>query len=87
LGVGVIGAGAAEASKLAMICDERDVNYFLGVPVVALIPETLTTGETRHLGRQLLARRLGYLALGAAAVPLLALLLNATRIFQILGSK
>jgi uncharacterized protein involved in exopolysaccharide biosynthesis len=87
VGMGVIGAGAAEARNLLMICDERDVNYFLGVPVVALIPETLTTSETRHLGRQLLARRLGYLALGAAAVPLLVLLFNATGVFQILGSK
>jgi protein tyrosine kinase modulator len=87
LGMGVIGAGAAEASKLQTIRDERDVSYFLGVPVVALIPETLTSSETRNLGRQRMARRLGYLALGAAAIPLLALLLNATRIFQILGSK
>jgi len=87
VGVGVLGAGAAEARRLPMICDERDINYFLGVPVIALIPETLTTSESRSLGRKLASRRLLYLVLGAAAIPLLAMLLNATRIFQILGSK
>ena len=33
-----------------MIYDERDVGYFLGVPVVALIPETLT--QERGAGRR-----------------------------------
>lgn len=85
--IGVIGAAIAEARKLSMIYDERDVNYFLGVPVVALIPETLTVSERGRGARQLFARRLAYLVLGAAAVPILALLLDATKIFQILGSK
>jgi hypothetical protein len=85
--VGVIGAAVAEARTLSMIYDERDVNYFLGVPVVALIPETLTTNERGHDSRRMFALRLRYLAIGAAAVPLVALLLNFTKIFQILGSK
>ncbi|HXU09262.1 MAG TPA: Wzz/FepE/Etk N-terminal domain-containing protein [Blastocatellia bacterium] len=85
--VGVIGAAVAESRTLSMIYDERDVNYFLGVPVVALIPETLTTKERGHDSRRMFALRLRYLAIGAAAVPLVALLLNFTKIFQILGSK
>lgn len=85
--VGVIGAAVAEARTLSIIYDERDVNYFLGVPVVALIPETLTKNERGYDSRRMFALRLRYLALGAAAVPLLALLLNFTKIFQILGSK
>jgi uncharacterized protein involved in exopolysaccharide biosynthesis len=85
--VGVIAAAVVEARTLSMIYDERDVNYFLGVPVVALIPETLTTNERGHDSRRMFGLRLRYLALGAAAVPLLALLLNFTKIFQILGSK
>ena len=58
-----------------MIYDERDVNYFLGVPVVALIPETLTTNERSHDARRMFAassavsgdRRGGRAACGAAA--------------------
>jgi uncharacterized protein involved in exopolysaccharide biosynthesis len=87
LTTGVIAAGAVEARRMSMIYDERDVNYFLGVPVVALIPETLTNPERVRAGRQLFKRRLRHLAFAAAAVPLVALLLDATRIFQILGSK
>jgi hypothetical protein len=85
--VGVIGAAVAEARRLATIFDERDVNYFLGVPVVALIPETLTITERGRTESALFKRALAYLVLGAAAVPILALLINATKIFQILGSK
>jgi hypothetical protein len=84
---GVIGAAVVEARKLSLIQDERDVNYFLGVPVVAVIPETLTTTERGRGSQRMFARRLGYLVLGAAAVPLLALLLNFTKLFQVLGSK
>lgn len=85
--IGVIGAAVVEAKRLAMIFDERDVNYFLGVPVVALIPETLTVTERGRSEREMFKRLLVYLALGAAAVPLLTLLLNATKLFQILGNK
>ena len=85
--VGLIGAAVAEAKHLTMIFDERDVTYFLGVPVVALIPETLTVTERGRWQRELFMRRLMYLVLGAVAVPILTLLLNATKIFQILGSK
>ena len=87
LTAGVVAAAAAEARRISMIYDERDVNYFLGVPVVALIPEMLTNPERVKASRQRFKRRLRYLALGAASVPLLAFLLDATRIFQILGSK
>lgn len=83
----VIGAAAVEARRLSMIYDERDVSYFLGVPVVALIPETLTVPERSRVRQQLFTRRLIYLAAAAVAVPVLALLLDATKIFQILGSK
>jgi uncharacterized protein involved in exopolysaccharide biosynthesis len=84
---GVAAAAVVEVRRLSTIYDERDVDYFLGVPVVALIPETLTVSERGSASRQLFVRRLGYLVLGAAAVPILALVLNATKVFQILGNK
>jgi uncharacterized protein involved in exopolysaccharide biosynthesis len=83
----VVAAAAVEARRLSMIYDERDVSYFLGVPVVALIPETLTVPERSRVRQQLFTRRVIYLAAAAIAVPVLALVLDATKIFQILGSK
>lgn len=80
-------AAVVEVRRLSMIYDACDVDYFLGVPVVALIPETLTVRERGAASRQLFVRRLGYAALGAAAVPILAFVLDATKIFQILGNK
>ncbi len=84
---GLAAAAVVEIRRLSAIYDERDVDYFLGVPVIALIPETLTAGERGHARRRLFLRRLGYLALGLAAVPILALTLDATKVFQILGNK
>lgn len=87
LGIGAAAAAAVEARRLSKIYDERDVDFFLGVQVIALIPETLTPKERGAAGRQLFVRRLAYLALGTVAVPLLALVINATNVFQILGNK
>ncbi|HVG21787.1 MAG TPA: Wzz/FepE/Etk N-terminal domain-containing protein [Blastocatellia bacterium] len=84
---GLVAAFVAEAPKLSMISDDRDVKYYLGVPVIALIPETLTIAERGQTQRRLLKRRVGFLVIGAASLPLLVLLLNSLNIFQILGSK
>lgn len=75
----------SEIPRLTMINDERDVNYYLGVQVVALLPETLTVAERGRAQRQLFTRNLGWLVLGAAAIPVLAFILSTMGIFQILG--
>lgn len=87
LGAGLVAAVLVELPRMTKIHDERDVNYFLGVPVVALIPETLTVAERGRSQNSLFKRRLIYLLAGAAAVPVLVLVLNSIRIFQILGNK
>jgi uncharacterized protein involved in exopolysaccharide biosynthesis len=87
LASGLGAAAACEVRRLSKIYDGRDVAYFLGVPVLALIPETLSPAERGDSQRRAFRHRLAFLALGAAAVPVLALLLNATKIFQILGNK
>lgn len=83
----VVVAAAVEARRLSKIYDERDVSYFLGVPVMALIPETLTVPERSRVRQQMFTRRLIYAAAAVIAVPILALVLDATKLFQILGSK
>jgi uncharacterized protein involved in exopolysaccharide biosynthesis len=60
LGVALLVAFALEIPKLYSITDDRDVEFYLGVPVIALIPETTAPGEgrSRHL---LLGRAVGAL--------------------------
>lgn len=87
LGAGLVAGVIAEFPRLTRIHDERDIKYFLGVPVVALIPETFTVAERNQTSSRLFKRRLIWLLVGAAAVPALVLLLNSLRLFQILGNK
>lgn len=87
LAVAIAAAAIAELPRFTHIHDERDIKYFLGVQVVALLPENLTTAERDAQARRLFARRLRFLLIGAAAVPALAFVLNFTHIFHILGSK
>lgn len=87
LGAALVAAVAVELPRLTRVHDERDIKYFLGVPVVAMLPENFTAVERTIEARQLFARRLRYLLIGAAAIPVLAFILNFTHIFHILGSK
>ena len=84
---GLIAAVIAELPRLTRLYDDRDVAFYLGVPVLASIPETLTVIERGHARRRVLVRVLVCLVIGAAAVPLLAFALNASRLFQIIGYK
>lgn len=79
------GLGAAaiiEGPRLRMIQDERDAEYFLGVPVVGFIPETLTPDERGHQRRLLLTRRIVLLGLAVVAVPLLVILIYQSGVIQ-----
>jgi uncharacterized protein involved in exopolysaccharide biosynthesis len=87
LGVALLAAVAVELPRFTRIHDERDIKYFLGVPVVAQLPENLTAAERSNQARRLFTRRLRLLLIGAAAIPALAFVLNMTHIFHILGSK
>ena len=66
LGFALLVAFALEIPKLYSITDDRDVEYYLGVPVIALIPEAESDGRSRKL---LLGR--------AASAVLIALLVSA----------
>ena len=80
-------AAALEFRRMFALYDQRDVDYYLGVPVLALIPETFTPAERWQSDRVALKRRLTVLVLGVATVPALALLLNSLGVFQLLASK
>lgn len=87
LAVGLGAAVMVEAPRLRRIQDERDAEYFLGAPVVGMIPETLTPGERGHQRRLLLTRKLALLALAVAAVPLLVMLIYQLGVVQLIGFR
>ena len=87
LGLGLSVAAAIEIPRLFLIHDDRDVEYFLGAPAIALIPETLTPAERGRQRRLRFARGLGLALIAAALVPALVTLLNSLQIFQMLANR
>jgi uncharacterized protein involved in exopolysaccharide biosynthesis len=84
---GLAVAFAFETPRLFMINDSRDVEYFLGAPVLAAIPATLTPGERARKRRLHLTRGTALLALAAILTPILVFLLTYLKIFQIIASR
>jgi uncharacterized protein involved in exopolysaccharide biosynthesis len=82
LAFGLFLAAASEGARLRLIQNERDAEYYLGAPVVGLIPQTFTPDERGHRRRLLLARRFILLALGVAAIPILAVVIYRLDIIQ-----
>jgi hypothetical protein len=78
---------AVETPRLFKINDSRDVEYFLGAPVLAAIPETLTPSERARKRKLRLTRGALVTATAAALAPILVLLLTYLRVFQIIASK
>jgi uncharacterized protein involved in exopolysaccharide biosynthesis len=83
----LIVVAAAEFPRLYAVRDNRDVDYYLGAPVIALIPETLTPAERGRSRRVLLTRRVGMFLLAAVLVPGLIFLLNQLRIIHIFANR
>lgn len=84
---GLVVAFGAELPKFFQINDERDIDYYLGAPVLAMIPETLTPIERNHKRKLKMTRGVLLLILVGAMIPVFVLLLNTLQIFQILGNK
>jgi len=87
LTLGLLAAVALEVPRLFLIHDDRDVEYYLGAPVLALIPETPTPFERRRQRRLWGLRWLGFVILAAAMIPVFIIALDRAQIFQILASR
>jgi uncharacterized protein involved in exopolysaccharide biosynthesis len=87
LGLGLLAVALVEARQFFRIRDERDVEYYLGAPVMGLIPETLTPVEHSRVRRQKFARTALVVVIAAASIPVFALLLNQSGLFEVLGNK
>ncbi|MGH9935399.1 MAG: Wzz/FepE/Etk N-terminal domain-containing protein, partial [Blastocatellia bacterium] len=84
---GLFIAFVIEIPRMFTINDNRDIEYFLGAPVLAAIPETLTLVERARSRKLRLTRGALVLTLAAALAPILVLLLTYLKIFQVIGGK
>ncbi|MGH9752439.1 MAG: hypothetical protein ACREA2_06600 [Blastocatellia bacterium] len=80
-------AFATETPRMFRINDTRDIEYFLGAPVLAAIPETLTPGERSRKRRLRVTRGVALVTLAAILAPVLVFLLTYLNVFQIIASK
>jgi uncharacterized protein involved in exopolysaccharide biosynthesis len=81
-GAALVLVAALEFRRLPYVTDYRDVDYFLGVPVLAQIPESVTPVEQTRQRTIAIARGVGVVLLAAAALPVLVILLNVLGIFS-----
>ena len=86
LGAGLLMLVIAEGRKLFLIQDHNDVAYFLGVPVLTVIPETLSPVERSLKWRKMLASKFSVVLL-AAAMPAMALAMRHHNFFQSVVSR
>jgi protein tyrosine kinase modulator len=87
LALGLLIASAREVPRLFLIHNDRDVEYYLGTPVLAMIPETLTPGQLRR--RRVLwgLRWLGLALFLSAMIPVFVVVIDRAQIFQILANR
>ena len=84
LGFALFIAMILEGRKLFFIQDSDDLTYFLGVPVLGVIPEIVSSEERRLKRRQLLASRFG-IALLAASIPAMSAVMRHFDFLQLGG--
>jgi uncharacterized protein involved in exopolysaccharide biosynthesis len=87
VGFGLVIILILELPRFFIFSDERDVQYFLGAPVLALIPETISHSERGRHRRLRWTRNLVLLLFAAAIIPFLIVLIDRVGVFQILGSR
>jgi uncharacterized protein involved in exopolysaccharide biosynthesis len=84
---GLAVALAIETPRMFRINDSRDVEYFLGAPVLAAIPESLTPAERARKRKLRLTRGALVMTAAVALAPVLVFLLTYLRVFQIIASR
>jgi uncharacterized protein involved in exopolysaccharide biosynthesis len=87
LGLALLVVMLLELPRLFLIQNERDIDYYLGAPVLGLIPETLTPLEHSRARRQKAAWALGVGLLALTLLPALVILLDRLQIFHLLANR
>jgi uncharacterized protein involved in exopolysaccharide biosynthesis len=87
LALGLLITSAWEIPRLFLLQSDHDVEYYLGTPVLAVIPETLTPSQ-RNRRRVLWGLRwLGLALFLGAMIPVFVIVIDRAQIFQILANR
>ena len=85
--VGLIMVIIFELPNFVVLNDEQDIEYYIGAPVVALIPRTYTSEELSRHRRIRMTRSFILLIMGFCMIPVITVILQKVQVFQILGSR
>ena len=86
LAFGLAFAAAFEVPRLLTIQTVEDARHYTGLPVLISVPELLTPREQRRARVRRMATAFAGFALTIMSIPALALLLRATRVFDLFVS-
>jgi hypothetical protein len=86
LGLGLLLTGIFEIPRLLTIQSTEDARHYTGLPVLISVPELLTPEEARAIPRRRRLLLAAAVAVTIMAIPLLALTLKATHVFEILST-
>ena len=86
LGLGLLLTGLFEIPRLLTIQSSEDARHYTGLPVLISIPELLTPEEARSIPRRQRLLLAGGVAITILAIPVLALTLKATHVFEYLSA-
>jgi hypothetical protein len=86
LAVGLLFAAAFEVPRLMTIQSVEDARHYTGLPVLISVPELLTPKEQRRARLRRMATACAGVALTIVSIPVLALALRATHVFDMFVS-
>ncbi|HEV2827059.1 MAG TPA: GNVR domain-containing protein [Pyrinomonadaceae bacterium] len=86
LGVGLLLAGIFEIPRLLTIVSSEDARHYTGLPVLISVPELLTPAEARSAPRRRRLLLAAGVTIALVSIPLLAIALKATHVFEYLSS-
>jgi len=84
LGIGFLLAGIFEIPRMLTIQTSEDATHYTGLPVLISIPQLLTPEEARSLPRRRRLVLAVWIAAAMFSIPLLALALKASHVFEFL---
>ena len=84
LGLGLLLAGVFEVPRLLTIQSSEDARHYTGLPVLVSVPELLTPQEARSRPRKRRLLLAAGMAVTIVTIPLLALVLKLTHVFEFL---
>jgi polysaccharide chain length determinant protein (PEP-CTERM system associated) len=85
-GIGLLLAGAFEIPRLRTIQTREDAAHYTGLPVLASVPELLTTQEALAIPRRQRLLLAAAIAITIVSIPVLAFALKLTHVFEMLSS-